>query len=56
MIGLNGIHIASTFEIKRSVIESAIKLMDTNLLANLAGDMVAIEVKYQVKCSATLYK
>ena len=54
--GPSGLHKTSTFEIDRSVRESAIKLKDTDLLAKLAdGDMVAIEAKYHVKCLAALY-
>ena len=54
--GPSGLHKASTFEIDRSVRESAIKLKDTDLLAKLAGgDMVAIEAKYHLTCLAALY-
>ena len=54
--GTGGLHNASTFEIDRSVRESAMKLKDTDLLAKLAsGDMVAIEAKYHAKCLASLY-
>lgn len=35
--GPSGLHKASTFEIDRSVRESAIRLKDTDLLAKLAG-------------------
>lgn len=35
--GSSGLHKASTFEIDRSVRESAIRLKDTDLLAKLAG-------------------
>lgn len=54
--GTVGLHKASTFDIDRSVRESAIKLNNTDILAKLAGgDMVAIEAKYHVKCLVSLY-
>lgn len=54
--GPSGLHKASTFEIDRSVRESAIKLKDTDLLVKLiGGDMVAIEAKCHVKCLVALY-
>ena len=55
MCSPGGHHKASTFEIDKSVRESAIKLRDTAVLARLAGgDMVAIEAEYHVKCLAAL--
>ena len=45
MAGPSGLRKTSTFEIDRSVRESAIKLKDTDLLAKLVGgDMVNMNI------------
>lgn len=46
----NDLHQVLTLEVDRDVKEMAVQMQDSQLIAKLAGDMVAIEAKYHSKC------
>ena len=54
--GHDGLCEAATFQLDQRVRTCATLLEDTELLRQLsAGDMVAIEAKYHIKCLVSLY-
>jgi len=54
--GSEALHEASTIQLDENVRNAARQTEDTELLAKLsAGDMIAIEAKYHIKCLRTLY-
>ena len=54
--GKESLHKASTFDLDKHVRKSALKLEDKPLLAKLsAGDLMAQDAMYHVKCLASLY-